>query len=64
MRSLLVLIAVLGLCAPAAAAPTATPDLAQPPADALHFTIMSTAGRHGHRPAGRLRRACAWAARA
>ena len=42
-----VLLSLIWSAAPAAAAPAALADLAKPPADALTFTIMSTAGRHG-----------------
>jgi imidazolonepropionase-like amidohydrolase len=47
MRHVLVLMAALALGAPAVAAPIAAADLAQPPASAETFTIMSTAGLHG-----------------
>lgn len=49
MRKTIVLAAVLLVHAVAAvgAGQTSVPNLAKPPASALHFTILSTAGKHG-----------------
>jgi imidazolonepropionase-like amidohydrolase len=43
----LILLLLLALAGPLRAAPVAVGDLAKPPPDALVFTIMSAAGKHG-----------------
>jgi imidazolonepropionase-like amidohydrolase len=48
MRRSLILAALLGSASMAHAAPATLADLASPPADAERFTIMSSAGVHGH----------------
>jgi imidazolonepropionase-like amidohydrolase len=45
-RALLALV-VLAACAASRGAPTPVEELAKPPADAQHFTVLSTAGKHG-----------------
>ena len=49
MRPVWPLLSMLAACAPCWSAPTPTPvqELAKPPADAQHFTVLSTAGKHG-----------------
>jgi hypothetical protein len=48
MRLSLALLALLGSASIVHAAPASLADLAKPPADAETFTIMSSAGVHGH----------------
>jgi imidazolonepropionase-like amidohydrolase len=48
MRSALVFVTALGATLWGVAAPAQRADLARPPADAAQFTIVSTAGVHGH----------------
>ena len=40
-------LSLLAVCATAWSAPTPVEQLAKPPADAEHFTVLSTAGKHG-----------------
>jgi imidazolonepropionase-like amidohydrolase len=40
-------LAMLGACAASRGAPTPVAELAKPPADAQHFTVLSVAGKHG-----------------
>jgi imidazolonepropionase-like amidohydrolase len=47
MRRILFLLVLIGLAFPARAAPVAVSELAQVPADATTYTIISSAGRHG-----------------
>src|SRR5580658_1658989 len=48
MRRSIILAALLGSASIAHAAPATLAELASPPADAEKFTIMSSAGVHGH----------------
>jgi imidazolonepropionase-like amidohydrolase len=47
MKAKILATTVLLACAAVAAAQTPVADLARPPATALHFTVLSTAGKHG-----------------
>ena len=64
MRRMLVSLVLTAAVASAALAQTPVADLAKPPANAQHFIIQSTGGKHGDSWIGSPRTATAWAAKA